>query len=286
MEETTNTLGISSFEDAPEALSIAEKLAANVAGALAPRTVGCAKLITLPDGYNIQDITAIVEAAQSYQNRPRGTVHLGDVPSLLAYCADQGAAEYGYLYADPDARTITAVFNDQRLPEVPGWRDHRAHFAAVYTPEFSHWLKHNKQAMSQGDFAEFIEDNFADLQGTDAQTLLNVATTIQASTGISFSSARRLQDGQTQLTYNENIDAKAGADGALKIPQTFTLGLRIFKNGAGYKLTARLKYRMASGSVKFWYELERPERAVEDAFAGYVEQVLTASGYVVLIGKA
>ena len=37
------------------------------------------------------------------------------------------------------------------------------------------------------------------------------------------------------------IDAKAGADGALKIPQAFNLGLRIFKNGEGYKLTARLK---------------------------------------------
>lgn len=286
MEETTNTLGISSFEDAPEALSIAEKLASNVAGALAPRTVGNATIVTLPDGYTIQDISAIVESAQEHQNRPKGVVHLGDVPSLLTYCADQNAGSCGYLYADPDARTITAVFNDQRLPGMPGWRDHRAHFAALYTPEFGNWLKHNKVQMTQGDFAEFIEDNFVDLQGTDAQTLLNVATTIQASTGISFSSARRLQDGQTQLTYNENIDAKAGADGALKIPQTFTLGLRIFKNGEGYKLTARLKYRMAGGSVKFWYELERPERAVEDAFTGYVEQVRTASGYVVLIGKA
>lgn len=286
MEETTNTLGISSFEDAPEALSIAEKLAANVAGALAPRTLGGFTFLTLPDGYDVKDITDAIEAAQPYRNRTQGVTYLGDVPSLLAYCADQIAQHFGYVYADPDARTITAVFNDQRDPEVAGWRDHRAHFAAVYTPEFKKWIEHNKKPMTQGDFAEFIEDNFVDLQGTDAQTLLNVATTIQASTGINFNSARRLQDGQTQLTYNETIDAKAGADGSLKIPQTFTLGMRIFKNGEGYKLTARLKYRMASGSVKFWYELERPERAVEDAFAGYVEQVREKSGYVVLIGKA
>ena len=138
--------------------------------------------------------------------------------------------------------------------------------------------------MGQTEFAEFLEDNFADLAGADAQTLLNVATTIQATTGINFASARRLQDGQTQLTYNEVVDAKAGADGALKIPQTFALGLRIFKNGDAYKLTARLKYRLHGGSVKFWYELDRPERAIEDAFTGYVATVREKSGYRVLIG--
>lgn len=286
MEETTNTLGISSFEDAPDALTIAEKLAANVAGALAPRTVGNATLVTLPDGYTIQDITATVEAAERYQNRPKGITHLGDVPSLLAYCADQGTPATAYIYADPDARTITAVFNDQREPAAPGWRDHRAHFAATYTPEFKKWMEKNGQHMGQTDFAEFIEDNLTDVQGADAQNLLTVATTIQATNGINFSSARRLQDGQTQLTYNEVIDAKAGTDGALTIPKTFTLGLRIFKNGEGYKLTARLKYRINSGSVKFWYELERPERAVEEAFTGYVEAVREQSGYTVLIGKA
>ena len=209
MEETTNTLEISSFENTPEALTIAEKLAANVAGALAPRTIGNATMLTLPDGYSVKDITDSIEAAQPHRNRAKGTVLLSDVASLLAYC-----------------------------------------------------------------------------KGQVAQNLLAVATTIRATNGINFSSARRLQDGQTQLTYNEVIDAKAGTDGALKIPQTFALGLRIFKNGEGYKLTARLKYRINSGQVKFWYELERPERAVEDAFTGYVETVREQSGYTVLIGKA
>lgn len=287
MSESTNLLGAqkAAFDTPNAALQIAEQLAANVAGALALRTAGDATFAVLPDGYRVDDVSAAIEKASQQRNRAQGTVVLGDVDSLLAYCTDQGMEQYGYIYADPDARSMTAVFNDQRCPDFNGWRDHRAQFTAQLTPEFRKWLEHDKKAMGQGDFAEFIEDNFADLNGQDAQTLLNVATTIQAATGINFSSARRLQDGQVQLTYNEVIDAKAGADGALKIPQTFTLGLRIFKNGDGYKLTARLKYRLAAGGVKFWYELERPERAVEDAFAGYVATVREKSGYTVLIGK-
>ena len=91
MEETTNTLGISAFEDAPEALTIAEKLAANVAATLAPRKIDNATLVTLPEGYHVQDLTSHIEAAQPHRARAQGTVTLGDVPSLLAYCADQVA---------------------------------------------------------------------------------------------------------------------------------------------------------------------------------------------------
>lgn len=284
--ESTNVLATAGYADEkPDALRVAETLASNVAQVLEPRFVGTATVLTLPEGYKVEDITSLVEKTQPARNRAQGVVHLGDVPSLLAYCADQVAQERGYIYADPDSRTITAVFNDQRSTLFNGWRDHRAVFAATFTPEFKKWLEHSGKQMSQQDFAEFIEDNYADLNGDDGQTLLNVATTIQAATGINFSSARRLQDGQTQLTYNEVIDAKAGSDGALKIPQTFTLGLRIFKNGDGYKLAARLKYRLAGGGVKFWYELDRPERAVEDAFTGYVENVRETSGYTVLTGK-
>lgn len=274
-------------QDTPaEALQIADQLVGAIAGALAPTQAGDAWLVNVPPGYQQKDITDLVEKARDMPFRKRGTVALGDVPSLITYCEDQAATSEGYIYADPDARSITAVFNDHRHIDNAGWRDHRAVFKAEFTPEFQLWLGTNKQQKSQTDFAEFLEDNLADLQGDDAKLLLNVATTIQATSGINFASARRLQDGQTQLTYNEVIDAKAGADGALKIPQTFTLGLRIFKNGDAYKLTARLKYRLGGGSVKFWYELERPERAVEDAFKGYVEEVREKSGYAVLVGKA
>lgn len=266
----------------------ASALAATLmAASLEPRVLGSATFLVLPPGYMQQDVTAAMEKAAQAPFRKKGAISMGDVPSLLQYMQDQDHQALGYVYADTDERTITAVFNDQRGAGQPGWRDHRAMFSAMHTPEFTLWMSKNKQQFSQTEFAEFIEDNFADLAGDDAGLLLNVATTIAATTGINFASAKRLQDGQTQLTYNEEINATAGADGSLRIPQKFTLGMRIFKNGEGYALTARLKYRLAGGSIKFHYELERPERAVEDAFKGYVDQVRAhESAYTVLIGKA
>lgn len=272
-------------QDTPEAFRLAEILTVLTAGALNPTKVGDAYVVNLPPGYHHQDITKLVEAAAPRPNRKQGTVELRAVDSLVQYCQDQGASTYSYIYADGDSLTITAVFNDHR--DLPGWRDHRASFKAEYTPEYQRWLSRNgvQKAMTQTEFSEFVEDNFADITEPAAQQMLEVATTIQAKTDISFSTAKRLQDGQTQLSYTETVNASAGVNGALQIPREFALGLRIFKNGEGYKLKARLKYRLGSGTVKFWYELDRPERAVEDAFAGYIEKVRTASGYTVLMGK-
>lgn len=270
---------------APDASRIVQQFMALSAIALDPKQVGEAWFAAVPKDYELRDITAQIEKAQPAPSRKRDTILLASIPSLMAYAADQAMDEVGYIYADPDARTITAVFNDHKAADYAGWRDHRAIFKAEFTTEFGTWFGMDGKPFGQTEFAEFIESNFADLADADAQTLLNVATTIQATTGIDFRSAKRLQDGQVQLTYQEIIDAKAGADGALKIPQTFTLGLRVFKRGEGYKLKARLKYRLHSGNIKFWFELDRPERAIEDAFSGYVKELQEKSGYTVLIGK-
>jgi uncharacterized protein YfdQ (DUF2303 family) len=241
----------------------------------------------VPQGFKLEDISRAVEKMQPAPRRKSGTAMLKDLDSLMAYCKDQDnpagtAIPYGYIYADPDSRKITAVFNDQRFTE--GWRDHRAEFKAEYTPEFAKWVGKNNHQFTQTEFAEFVEDNMADITDPAATAMLEMATTIQAKTDINFASAKRLQNGQVQLSYTEAIDARAGANGAMEIPKEFNLGLRIFKNGEGYKLKARLKYRLHSGSIKFWFELDRYERAVDDAFSGYVAILREKSGYQVLLG--
>ncbi len=258
-----------------------------VGAGLEPTTIAGHTHVLVPSNYSMVALTDLIEKAQNNPNRKRGTTVCKDLDSLLQCCADHDEDLRAYIYADPDSRTITAVFNDQR-GMVPGWRDHRAAFKSEYTPEFEKWMirnGHNK-AMGQTEFAEFIEDNMADIAEPTASDLLTVATTLQAKTDISFASSKRLESGQVQLTYNETINATAGSNGAMTIPREFVLGLRIFKNGAGYKIKARLKYRLAGGAVKFWYELDRPERAVEDAFKGYVDTVREKSGYTVLLGVA
>jgi len=283
---TQNELAPQARAQMGEAMAIAATMGALSAAALEANNIDGHHYVMVPPNYSAKDITNLVEQAQPTPNRKRGTVQLKDVASLLAYCKDQAASGTAYLYANPDRRNVIAVFNDHRAADAAGWRDHRAEFKAEFTPEFAKWQSKNAAQMTQTEFAEFIEDNFADITEPAAQVMLEMATTIQAKTDINFSSAKRLQNGQVQLQYTEVIDARAGANGALEIPKEFSLGLRIFKNGEGYKLKARLKYRLHGGAIKFWYELDRPERAIEAAFEGYVATLREQSGYEVLLGEA
>lgn len=250
----------------------------------ASQTIEKTTHLIVPTNYQHINITKLIEEAQGEPNRKKGTVVLSDINSFNQYAIDQTSNHIGYIYADPELRTLTAVFNDSKEANTPGWRDHRAVFRAELSRECENWLKHNKQPKEQEDFAIFLEENIADIAEPTGNVLLEVALTLQAKTEVNFSSSRRLDNGQVQLAYTENIDARSGA-GNIDIPKEFAIGIRLFKNGDAYKIKARLKYRLGGGKVKFHYELDRVENAIEDAFKDYITKA-AESGYTVLIGKA
>ena len=265
--------------------STIDKIGELTVAAAAVRSIGDAHFLILPPEYKQVDVSKAIEGAKAAPHRKSGVVALADLPSFLQYVADQGAVKDTYIYASPDNRTLTAVLNDhtRSYHELPGWRDFRVSYVAELSREFSAWHKNDRTPMDQEAFATFLEDNVADISEPSGETMLQVALTLQAKTEVAFSSHRRLDNGQVQLTYTETIDARAGA-GDIMIPRDFALGLRIFKNGEGYKVRARLKYRLGGSKVKFWYELDRVENAIEDAFKAYVDQA-RASGFTVLIGR-
>jgi uncharacterized protein YfdQ (DUF2303 family) len=239
--------------------------------------------LILPEGYSHVDLTKLIEKIQPTQDRKKGTTTLSNIDSFILFAQQQSLSDFGYIYADPEALTLTAVFNDHRDIDTAGWRDFRAVYRAEQSLEFISWKSKDRKVMEQEDFAVFLEDNIADVVEPSGDALLAIALTLQAKTEANFSSSRRLDNGQVQFSYTENIDARAGT-GAIEIPREFQIGLRLFKNGDGYKIKARLKYRLGSGKLKFWYELDRPENAIEAAFQEYIVKA-EAAGYTVLIGK-
>jgi uncharacterized protein YfdQ (DUF2303 family) len=265
--------------------SAIQQLGALTVAATSVRSIGDAHFLVLPPEYRHFDITKAIEGALPEPHRKSGTVVLSDLNSFMQFVADQASPDDCYIYAHPDTRTLVAVLNDHGKGHggMPAWRDFRVSYTAELSREFTGWYQNDRKAMEQEAFAVFLEDNVADISEPSGETMLQVALTLQAKTEVAFSSHRRLDNGQVQLAYTENIDARAGA-GDIMIPREFALGLRLFKNGDGYKVRARLKYRLGGGKVKFWYELDRVENAIEDAFKAYVDQA-RSSGFTVLIGK-
>ena len=127
--------------------------------------------------------------------------------------------------------------------------------------------------MDQATFAEFIEDNVKDIthhpeyeNTPSAADMLEISRTLEAKKNITFRQGTRLDNGQVQLTYNEEIDGRAGEAGQLRIPEEFFIALKPFLGGDAFCVPARFRYRIQEGRLVMWYELVRADKVLEEAY--------------------
>lgn len=232
--------------------------------------------------------------------RPRGTIVASGARAfvrLFAELKDETSRIYAVRQPEP---VFVAVLNDHAASEhlsasedyagrlstgAPGWRDHRIEYRCPLSVEWQTWKSSNKKAMTQADFAQFIEDNAPDIRDPGAGPMIEIARSIEAKKDVRFASAIRLSDGSTQFTYEEEVQGSA-AKGQMAIPEIFTLGIAVFDGGDGYEVTARLRYRIDHGTLKLWYDLLRPHKILEDAAQGVWNQIELESDVSIIFAAA
>ncbi|MFD8805615.1 DUF2303 family protein [Streptomyces sp. NPDC059597] len=203
--------------------------------------------------------------------RKSGTTTVRDTPSFLAYFGKH-SDDASEVYADSDRLTITAVLNAHSADES-SWGDHRVVLALRTTDAWKQWTQADGQLMDQEAFAEFLEDHLPELLDPSAAEMLEIAQSLQATSKVDFQSGVRLASGQRQFQYVETTTTKAGQKGQLTVPETFVIGLVPFEGSEGYKLTARLRYRITDRGLRMGYKLERPADTLRTAFADVVNAI-------------
>ncbi len=271
--------------DATEAAAVA-KLAAtpikdDIAGVPA---------ILLPEGWKVQLHPDLLPTP----TRKSGTIEIHDVDSFIHVAKRQGSPANCNIYLDVDyaANRIqaTAVFNDHAdSGGSPGWRDHRATFVPRLSEEWKRWTAKDRQPMEQVKLAHFFEENIADIAAVEKMPsgadVLTFVTSLQETRKVKYGSGVNLQNGMVQIEFIEEGDN--GTKGKLEVFKQFAIGLRPFENGDAYQVKAFLRYRIDrnTGEIKFWYELQRPDRVLEDASKAMVEKIKTTTGLPVIFGK-
>lgn len=243
--------------------------------------------LLVPEGYQHERID--LERYDDKPRRKRGDVTLHDAASFALYFRQHETSGTA-VYADVRKLTVEAVINGHGhsagdRADGPGWGDHRAKLALRHSHEWRTWTA-NEGLSGQKEFAEFIEDNYADIHEPDHATMLEIASSIEASSTGQFEGRHRLQDGSVALRYTEQVDARAGQKGDLTIPETFTVGLRVFEGSEPVKMTARLRYRIREGKLAIGYKLERLDDVKERAFENVINKVELESGHTCLRGES
>lgn len=257
-------------QDQLNGLPVAVLLEAGAALAKPIEGTGDRKYLVVPRDFEVKELDLEYTLA-----RPRATnehIVLGDALSFITYY-QKFASDSTALFADLAKRQVKAVF-DYHQANLPGWCRHSATLQLQWSTEWKPWTEYNKKLMEQEAFAEFIQLNLPDIVEPNGAELLEITQTLQAKKKVSFLSGQRLADGQNQLMYVEEVEGSAGPKGDLKIPEKIVLALRIFQGMERYRVEAFLRYRIGDDKkLRFFYQLERPERLVEDAFDQVKDQI-------------
>lgn len=222
----------------------------------------------VPDGYKIQtvDVEALLAPNRGGPKRATGTYTVRDVASFLTYYTKHAETQAETWVTSKGA---TAVLNahEDATEGSPGWEDHKLVLDLKHSPEWIKWIAISNRFMSQQDFAEFLEDCVGDVRSPDMATILEVASSLQATSKAEFKSAYRTHDGQQAFRYEETIQAKAGQKGELEIPQRITLALRVYEGQQPTDIVARFRYRITPSGLALGIVIDKVSEILEQAIA-------------------
>lgn len=248
-----------------------------------PKKAGNTIYAVVPEGHAIQSLSDL-QYAEPPLLRKKGTATLFDQASFCAYFSlfsDEGSR----IFADPTRASFLAALDYHIVGEGPARHaEHRAVFTLRPSIEWQAWNGKNGKSLPQAEFAEFIEDNAADIVEPLPAQMIEVARDLKAKSEVNFASAIRLQNGQTQFTYQEEIRGSVGK-GNMDVPESFKIRIPLYLGGPVYDITARLRYRIREGKLVLWFDLYRAQKLVESAFADTVKAVELSTGAQVLMGS-
>lgn len=278
--------------DAPGAVDIIVKIAREAERNAKPQeiTVGARRYLVYPDK-TIKSLEALGDAPVLAV----ASVKIFEAKSFIDYVNAHKIAGrtklFGVYALNESAFAATIDYHgDNASKGGAGFGDHEVTFALVKSPEWQAWLEWNGKAMAQEQFAEFIEDNMADIVSPDPAALLDVAQLLKGKKTVTFKSGRNLANGAVQFEYAETIETTGGQsrrDDSMEVPGQFVLQLVPFGGDVGIEIKARLRYRIDNqGKLSFHYKLDRPHKVVEASFIRTREKIEQETKLPVLIGSA
>ena len=266
----------------------AENIAATVAREARKPFALSADMNAVPEGWKLEDTGHM----QPTPRRKKASVSLADAEGFISYLKRHGSLASATIWCEADYQkgvvAYTGIINDHD-EEVSGqqWRDHIAKLTPAKSVEWQRWTGKDRQRFSQAEFAYWIEDNMGDIATVDGfpsgTAMLTMATNLEIAQDSTIRSAIRLQSGGVRMEYIE--DSNAETVKSMEVFSRFAIGVPVFWGGSAYMVEARLKHQLKVGKVDFWYELNRPDKVLEDAAKTLTSTIKGETGLPLFHGK-
>ena len=249
---------------------------------LPPDDVTGAPVVIVPQGYQVAVPPGWEPAKPS---RIKQTFRTPDLTSFIEYLRRNGVPSISVIYAavTDTGASLRGVIDAHGTTGGADWQSHQVLFQPKATLEWNRWVGASGKAMTQTEFAQFIETNALDVINPTGADLLHICNEFEVEGAVQYQKIQRLQSGAIKFTYTDEKTAKAGG---VEVPEVFTLGVRIFEGTSPLPVQARFRYRLKQGGeLVLWFELVNPHIHIRNAVAAMVEAVKAASVGQVFVGE-
>ena len=266
-------------------IKLANKARTSTLQAVTTKGLGAGLPAEVPLLFNQESgsVRAIAEQIEAYRQEPsrrKGTASATTLKSFIELVnrhKDDGSVIFGKT-AWPKP-SLHAVFNYHRIDHTPRHRDHRAVYEFPVTKELTAWIDGNETLMEQAAFALFLEDHAAELAAPyDAERaeyerlfkerfaapneLIDLSRSLEVFVGAKVKRGERLSTGERTVEFTEEHHNAAGEK--IEIPGVFMISVPAWLDGEPVRIPARLRYRLAGGTIKWFYSLYRWETSLRE----------------------
>lgn len=236
----------------------------------------------VPRTMDLKDITD----PERLPRMPKAAIEVDNAASLSAYI-NRFAGDEAILIADYDAGEITGIIDwhphnaHHDFKVEAGAVQHRATLKLRPSEEYARWDAFEGEMHSQAEFAAFLEENSVDVILPEAATLLEIARDLEATQGVTFKSAVRLESGDRAFTYENETRVK----GDLKVPREFRLSIPLYADERPMELRAALRFRVNGGGLALGFEWRRVEYVRRGFFVEMATRIAEETGRPLYFGR-
>lgn len=242
----------------------------------APKTIGALPFVVVPEGSKVNTFPELLERPINLKQ----SVSLHTAKDFIGY-VNRFSDPNSIIFVDVLNGRVKAVLDYHEATPVSEYNsnanqrhcNHIANFFVEKTTEFKKIEECSGKKFTQTEFALLLEDIMPHIAEPVAAELYEIVQTLSANTKVDFKSGIRTNNGEVTLTYNETIEATAGREGKLTIPEVIKFGVQVHRGGNAYLLPARFRYRINGGNISFWYDLDQLEKAIEKSMEDTIDYI-------------
>lgn len=219
--------------------------------------------------------------------RKRAKLEFFDVQSFIDYVNEhKGASTRIFVQNQEAPYTYTAIidYHEAGFEGKADWQTHSAKLILKTSTEFDVWCARNTKGFGQMEFVDFLKDRRMDIIQPTGAELLEIAMTLEATTGSRVTSKARTNSG-IHLEFKEDISAHAGKDGSLNIPESIILQIPVFQGMQQEHIEADFIFRVNSGTLVIAYRMIGIDNMIQAAVRRAQDNIHEKTNLPCYIGK-